>query len=59
MNEQPPGRYDVMQITHEAREPLERARDPDMRVNLDEDTLGCMNIHLQQASLVKRRIEQC
>lgn len=29
-----------------------------MRVDLDQHALGCVNVHLQQARLVERRVEQ-
>lgn len=44
--------------THQAREALERARDADARVDLDEDALGRLDVDLQQAGLVQRRVEE-
>ena len=45
--------------THKSTEPLERPRDADMGVDLDEYALGGMDEHLQQARLVEGRVEQC
>ena len=45
-------------LTHETGEPLERPGDSNVVVNLDEDTLGGVDVHLQSASLVERRVEQ-
>ena len=44
--------------THEAAEPLECTRYSDVRVHLDEHALGGVDIHLQQARLVERRVEE-
>lgn len=48
----------VSQLTHETRETLERSRYPDAGVNLDENALGSVNVHLKKASLVQGRVEQ-
>jgi hypothetical protein len=45
--------------THEPAKPLERARNPYVRVHLDKRTLCGVYVNLQQASLVQRRVEQC
>ena len=42
--------------THEATEALEGARDADAGVDLDEDALGSVNVHLQAPSFVQRRV---
>ena len=47
-----------MQRTHQAAEPLEGSRNPHMRVDLDENTLCGVDVDLQQARLVERRVEQ-
>ena len=47
-----------MQRTHQAAEPLEGPRNPHMRVDLNEDTLCGVDVDLQQARLVERRVEQ-
>ena len=38
--------YIRLSLTHEARESLERSRDSDLRVDLDEDVQRRLNIHL-------------
>lgn len=45
-------------LTHEAAKALEGTRDAHVWVDLDEDTLGCMNVNLQQAGFVKRRVKE-
>ena len=44
--------------THEPTEPLEGAGNTDMGVDLDEDALGGVDVHLEEASLVERRVEE-
>lgn len=44
--------------THQSTEALESSRYSDMRVDLDENTFGGVDVHLKQACLVERRIEQ-
>jgi hypothetical protein len=44
--------------THETREPLEGSRDSDVRVDLDEDALGGVDVDLESASFVERRVEE-
>jgi hypothetical protein len=48
----------VEELDHQAAEALERARDADVRVDLDEDALRGVDVHLQQAGLVQRRVEE-
>ena len=36
-------------LTHQAREPLERSRDSDLRIDLDEDVQCRLDVHLEDA----------
>lgn len=49
---------DSLRRTHKASEPLEGSRDAHAGVDLDEDALCGVNIHLELASLVQRRVEK-
>lgn len=44
--------------THQSREALEGSWDTDVRVDLDEDILGSVDIHLQETSLVQRTVQK-
>lgn len=44
--------------THETAKPLERPRDSDCRVDLNEDALGSVDVDLEATGLVERRVEQ-
>jgi len=48
----------VEKLDHETSKALECSWNTNSRVYLDEDTLGGVNIYLEFASLVDRRIEQ-
>jgi hypothetical protein len=48
----------VEELDHQAAEALEGARDADVGVDLDEDALRGVDVHLEQAGLVQRRVEE-
>ena len=48
----------MQQLHHEASESLERARDTDSRIYLDQHTFGCMDEDLQLAGFVHRRVKE-
>lgn len=48
----------VQQLHHQAGKTLESARNPDGRIDFDEDALGGMDVNLQFTRLVDRRVEQ-
>lgn len=45
--------------THQATEPFECAWYSHMGVDLDEDAFCGVNVYLEQAGLVERRVEEC
>ena len=45
-------------LAHEAAEALEGARDANLRRDLEEDAALRAHVHLEQPSLVERRVEQ-
>ena len=45
-------------LDHQAREALERPRNPHGRVHFDEDTFSGVDIHLKKSSFVQRRVQQ-
>jgi hypothetical protein len=44
--------------THQTRESLERSWDSDSRVDFDENAFCCLDVNLQSASFVQRRVEE-
>ena len=46
----------AMRRTHQAAEPLESSRDPHMGVDLDKNAPRGVDVNLQQARLVERRV---
>lgn len=45
-------------LTHQSRETLERSWDTDVRVDLNQDVPGSVNVNLQQTSLVQRTVQE-
>ena len=45
-------------FTHEATESIESSRYSDVRVYLNQNVLGCVNVHLEQPCSVERAIQQ-
>lgn len=48
----------VEELDHQTGEPLERPWDSDGRVDLDEDLVGGVDVHLELAGLVDGRVEE-
>jgi hypothetical protein len=48
----------VEELDHQSGEALEGSRDADGRRDLDEDTLGGVDVDLELAGLVDRRVEE-
>lgn len=46
------------QRTHQPRETLEGSWDTDVRVDLNEDVLGSVDVHLQETGLVQRAVQK-
>lgn len=47
-----------MRLTHQAAESLECSRDAHVRVHFDQHAASRVDVHLQHAGLVQRRVEQ-
>lgn len=45
-------------LDHKTRESLERARNADVRINFNQNSLRGMDVHLQKTSLIERRIKE-
>jgi hypothetical protein len=41
-----------------AAKPLEGTRDANVRVDFNEDAFGCVDVHLQEAGFVERRVQK-
>lgn len=48
----------VQQLNHQAGKALKRPWNPNVRVDLDQDALGGVDVDLKQPRLVERRVEQ-
>jgi hypothetical protein len=48
----------VKKLNHQTGEALEGTRDADGRADFDQDTLCCVNVDLEFAGLVERRVEE-
>lgn len=48
----------LQQLHHQPSESLECPRDTNLWIDLDQYTLRCMDVDLQQSSLVKRGVQQ-
>jgi hypothetical protein len=49
----------LQELDHQAGKALEGAGNANRRIDLDQDTLGCVNVYLQLAGLVDWRVEEC
>jgi hypothetical protein len=45
-------------LTHQTAKSLEGSRNPNAGIHLDKDALGRVDVHLEQAAFIQRRIEQ-
>lgn len=48
----------MQKLHHQPAESLERSRNSNVGVNLDENTTGCVDVDLEQPSFVKGRVEK-
>ena len=49
---------DYCDLTHEATESIESSWDSDVRVDLNQNVLGGVNVHLEETSSIERAIQQ-